>query len=51
MKINVLGISTSPRINGNSDLLLKKALEGAESTGAIIEYIRLADCAFDLSCH
>ena len=43
MKINVLGISTSPRMNGNSDLLLKKALDGAESTGAIIEYVRLAD--------
>ena len=43
MKINVLGISTSPRMNGNSDLLLKKALSGAESTGAITEYIRLAD--------
>ena len=43
MKINVLGISTSPRLNGNSDLLLKKALAGADSTGAITEYIRLAD--------
>ena len=43
MELNVLGISTSPRRNGNSDLLLKKALSGAESTGANIEYINLND--------
>lgn len=43
MIIKTLGISTSPRINGNSDLLLHEALSGAESTGAHIEYIRLSD--------
>jgi len=43
MKINVLGISTSPRNNGNSDLLLNQALAGAESTGANVEYLRLND--------
>lgn len=43
MGINILGISTSPRRNGNSDLLLKKALEGAESAGGIVEYISLND--------
>ena len=43
MKMNVLGISTSPRRNGNSDLLLKKALSGAESTGADVEYLSLND--------
>lgn len=37
----ILGISTSPRRNGNSDLLLKKALAGAESAGASIEYLSL----------
>jgi len=43
MIIKTLGISTSPRINGNSDLLLREALTGAESAGAQIEYIRLSD--------
>jgi multimeric flavodoxin WrbA len=43
MKINVLGISTSPRRNGNSDLLIRKALSGAESTGANVEYLNLND--------
>ncbi len=43
MKIKVLGISTSPRRNGNSDLLIQNALSGAESTGANIEYLNLND--------
>ena len=43
MNINVLGISTSPRIKGNSDLLLRRALAGAESAGAGIEYVNLND--------
>jgi multimeric flavodoxin WrbA len=43
MNIKVLGISTSPRIKGNSDLLLRRALAGAESTGANTEYLRLPD--------
>ncbi len=43
MSIKVLGISASPRENGNSDLLLKQALAGAESANAKTEYIRLAD--------
>ncbi|MFC1795150.1 flavodoxin family protein [Planctomycetota bacterium] len=43
MNIKVLGISTSPRIKGNSDLLLREALAGAESAGASTEYIRLLD--------
>jgi multimeric flavodoxin WrbA len=41
--MKVLGISTSPRIKGNSDLLLHEALAGAESAGASVEYIRLPD--------
>ena len=40
--MKVLGISASPRLKGNSDLLLRQALAGAESTGAEIEYVRLA---------
>ena len=43
MAIKVLGISTSPRIKGNSDLLLRRALTGAESTGAHVEYVSLTD--------
>ncbi len=43
MSVKVLGISTSPRTNGNSDILLRRALDGAESTGAQIEYIHLTD--------
>ena len=43
MPLKVIGISASPRLNGNSDLLLRQALAGAESVGAQTEYIRLAD--------
>ncbi len=43
MIAKVLGISTSPRSKGNSDLLLREALAGAESAGATVEYVRLAD--------
>jgi multimeric flavodoxin WrbA len=43
MALRVIGISASPRINGNSDLLLRQALAGAESAGAQVEYFRLAD--------
>jgi multimeric flavodoxin WrbA len=43
MALKVIGISASPRLNGNSDLLLRQALAGAESAGAQIEYLRLAD--------
>lgn len=39
--MKVLGISTSPRIRGNSDRLLREALAGAESAGAQVEYINL----------
>lgn len=41
--MNVLGISASPRKQGNSDLLLQRALEGAKSAGAKTEYLRLVD--------
>ena len=43
MNLKVLGISASPRVEGNSDLLLREALAGAESAGAQVEYIRLCD--------
>ena len=43
MNLKVLGISTSPRVNGNTDLLLREVLGGAESAGAKIEYLSLRD--------
>lgn len=43
MTLHVLGISTSPRVNGNTDLLLHRALEGARSADADTEYINLSD--------
>jgi multimeric flavodoxin WrbA len=39
--MKVLGISTSPRLSSNSDLLLRRALAGASSTGAAAEYLQL----------
>jgi multimeric flavodoxin WrbA len=39
--MKVLGISSSPRENSNSDALLRQALSGASSTGAEAEYLRL----------
>lgn len=43
MPLKVLGISTSPRREGNSDLLLRQALSGAREAGAVAEYLRLCD--------
>ena len=45
--MKVLGISTSPRENSNSDMLLRQALSGASSAGAEAEYLRL--CKFNIS--
>jgi multimeric flavodoxin WrbA len=43
LHMKVLGISTSPRIQSNSDMLLRRALAGAESAGAKTVYVRLSD--------
>jgi multimeric flavodoxin WrbA len=43
MTLKVLGISASPRLNGNSDTLLARALEGARAAGAVIETIHVYD--------
>ena len=40
--MKVLGILGSPRVGGNSDVLLDQALAGARDTGAEIEKIILA---------
>lgn len=39
--MKLLGIMSSPRIGGNSDLLLDQALKGAQSAGALVEKIIL----------
>lgn len=41
--MKVLGISTSPRMKSNSDMLLRQALAATESVGAKGEYVRLSD--------
>ena len=56
MALKVLGISTSPRADGNSDRLLKEALRGAEDAGGRTEYFSLrgftiAPCIECNSCH
>ena len=45
-KMKVLGINGSPRIGGNTDLLLDKVLEGARSKGAEVEKIVLNELKF-----
>jgi len=44
--MKVLGINGSPRIGGNTDILLDKVLEGAESKGAETEKIILNKLKF-----
>ncbi|MDP2921038.1 MAG: flavodoxin family protein [Candidatus Omnitrophota bacterium] len=44
--MKVFGISASPRINGNTDLLLDKVLQGASSKGADTEKIVLNKLKF-----
>lgn len=44
--MNVLGINGSPRIGGNTDILLDKVLEGARSKGAQIEKVVLNTLKF-----
>ncbi len=44
--MKVLGISSSPRRLGNSEILLDRALEGARSAGAVVEKIVLNEINF-----
>lgn len=44
--MNVLGINGSPRIGGNSGILLDRALEGARSAGAKTEKVILNNLKF-----
>jgi multimeric flavodoxin WrbA len=41
--VSVLGISSSPRNNSNSELLLKQVLAGAEAKGARVEWVSLRE--------
>lgn len=42
--MKILGLLGSYRKNGNSDILAKEALMGAEEAGAQVEVLRLTDC-------
>ena len=44
--MNILGINGSPRIGGNTDILLEKILEGVVSQGGNTEKINLAALKF-----
>ncbi|MFC1620824.1 flavodoxin family protein [Candidatus Omnitrophota bacterium] len=44
--MKVLGVNGSPRIDGNTDILLEKVLEGARSKGALTEKIILNELKF-----
>jgi multimeric flavodoxin WrbA len=53
--LKVLGIMGSPRIRGNTDLLLDEALKGAESQGAevekiIVDRLKIAPCREYYGC-
>ncbi len=45
--MKILGLLGSFRKNGNSDILAKEALMGAESAGAEVELLRLTDCRIE----
>lgn len=54
--MRVLGLMGSPRIKGNSDLLLDEALKGAESAGAqvekvIVNKLNISGCRECLGCY
>jgi len=53
--LKVLGIMGSPRIKGNTDLLLEAALKGAKSQGAevekiVVDKLKIAPCKEYLGC-
>jgi multimeric flavodoxin WrbA len=47
MAVKTLGISASPRLGGNTDVLLRRALDGAGQAGSEIEYLRLCEYRFE----
>jgi len=42
-RLKTLVISSSPRKDGNSDLLAKRALDGAREAGSAVEYVRVSE--------
>ncbi len=53
--MKVLGIMGSPRIKGNTDLLLEEALKGAKSQGAevekiVVDKLKISPCKEYLGC-
>ncbi len=53
--MRILGVSGSPRVGGNTDLILNEALQAAKSSGAEVTLIRLSDyklapCNACMSC-
>lgn len=44
--MKVLGIVCSPRNNGNTEILVKEALESARSSGAETEMIKVTDLSY-----
>ena len=55
LALKVLGIMGSPRIKGNTDLLLEEALKGAKSQGAevekiVVDKLKIAPCKEYLGC-
>ncbi len=53
--MKILGIMGSPRIRGNTDLLLDEALKGARGQGAeiekiIVEKLKISPCKEDYAC-
>jgi len=55
VKMNILGIMGSPRIKGNTDILLDRALEGAQSRGAevdkiIVDKLKISPCKEYYGC-
>lgn len=40
---NVIGISCSPRMDGNTDIMVQQVLATARKTGARVEFLRIAD--------
>ena len=41
--MHILGISGSPRLGGNTDIIITEALNAAKEDGAEVEFIRLSD--------
>ncbi len=43
MNVLIIGLSGSPRLGGNTDMILQEALEAAKAEGAEVKLIRISD--------